>query len=91
MASTDDFAGLSTGLDGPLDHIAIVATSDGTDLAHESRAIYIGVAGDLKITTDGGETVVIPSGVLAVGVPHPIRATRIWATGTTATNIVVGW
>jgi hypothetical protein len=91
MASTDDFAGLSTGLDGPLNHIAVVTTNDATDLAHESRAIYIGVAGDLKIITAGGETVTILSGVLAVGVPHPIRATRIFATGTTATNIVVGW
>lgn len=91
MASTDDFAGLSTGLDGPLNHIASVTADDSNDLAHESRAIYITVAGALKITTAGGETVVIPSGALGIGVPHPIRATRIFATGTSATGIVVGW
>jgi hypothetical protein len=36
----------------------------------------------------GGETCVFPSGSLAAGIVHPIMATQIRATGTTASGIV---
>jgi hypothetical protein len=42
----------------------------------------------LEIVDLQGNTVEIPSGVLAAGIIHPIYATRILADNTTATDIV---
>lgn len=91
MSATDDFAAFAASLIGPLMHLAAVTPSDSADLVHVSRVIFLGAAGAIQLTTEGGETITLASGVLAAGVPHPIRATRIWATSTTATPIVVGW
>lgn len=47
---------------------------------------YVGTAGNIKVTMIGGQTVTfvnIPDGTFM-----PIQVTRIWATGTTATNIL---
>lgn len=91
MSALDDFSFLGKTVDGPASHAAIITPDDSNDLVHATRAIYIGAAGAVKLTTVGGETVVLASGVLAAGVPHPIRATRIFSTGTTATPVVVVW
>lgn len=55
-------------------------------LLHETRGVYVGVAGDLKCDLADGDTVTFVG--LAGGIIHPIRATRIYATGTSATSIV---
>lgn len=91
MAAIDDYASQATGLDSPFAHLAIASPSDTVDLVDVSRVIYIGAAGALKVTTEGGETITIASGVLGVGSPHKLRLSRIWSTGTTATPILVGW
>lgn len=91
MAAIDDYATLQPGLDSPLIHMAVVTPSDTLDLTDVTRSVYIGAAGALKVTTEGGETLTLASGVLAVGVKHDLRLTRIWATGTTATPIVAAW
>lgn len=91
MAAIDDYSNQATGLDSALAHLVIVSPSDTVDLVDVSRVIYIGAAGALKVTTEGGETVVIASGVLSAGVPHKLRVSRVWATGTTATPILAGW
>lgn len=63
--------------------------SDTDDLVHSSRGIYVGVAGDLTVNfanNIGGGT-----GVLLKAVPvgyYPFRISRLWSTGTTATNVV---
>lgn len=88
MPAIDDSRGKGTGLSDTLSHLANVTPDNGNDLTYASRAIYVEVAGTLAITTLGGETVTTPS--LNQGW-HPIRATRIFATGTTATGIMVGW
>lgn len=72
----------------PVANLANVTPSDGTDLAVFSRAIYVGTAGAVKLTTVGGQDITTPT--LAVGW-HPIRASRIWSTGTTASNIMIGY
>lgn len=43
----------------------------------------------ITITTLGGEMVTLSG--LAGGILHPIRATRIWNTGTTVTNVAAYW
>lgn len=92
-AAVDDFASNPQrgSVVAPLDHLAIVTPSDSVDLSHVSRALYLSAVGAVKLTTVGGETVTIASGVLAAGVLHPIRATRIFATGTDAITIIAGW
>jgi hypothetical protein len=51
--------------------------------------LYIGGAGNIRVLTAGGDDVVF-TGVLA-GSFLPIQVTRVFATDTTATNIVALW
>ena len=72
----------------PAYHAATVTPSDTVDLLAASTAIFVGGAGNLRVRMLGGEVVVF------IGLPvgwHPIRVTRVMATSTTATNIVVVW
>lgn len=66
-----------------------VTPSNGTDLAEDTRGIYIGGSGSLKVDVSDGSnvTTVILFG-LAVGVVHPLAVRRIYENDTTATNIV---
>lgn len=68
---------------------AAVTPSDSADLTYDTRALYVGGAGDISIITENGQTVTL------VGVPAgsflPISVSRVRATGTTATNIVAFW
>ena len=75
-----------TGYDAPAENVNSVTPADGSDLAHVSRALYIGGTGDVKIDTISGDTVTF-TGVLA-GSFLPIRVARVYSTGTTATNIL---
>lgn len=50
------------------------------------RAIWVGGAGNIALTTSNGEDVTI-SGIIA-GTLLPIRPSRIKSTSTTATNLV---
>jgi hypothetical protein len=54
-----------------------------------TNGIYVGAAGDLQVTLKGmpdGESIVFKG--LVAGMIHPIKAKRIWAASTTATNIL---
>lgn len=48
--------------------------------------IYVGGAGNLKVTTERGDVVTFSA--VPVGTVLPIRTSLVWATGTTATNLV---
>ena len=63
-----------------------VTTSDTVDLSVVTRGLYVGVAGDVKVTM-ADDTVITFVG-LAAGIEHAIAAKRVWATGTTATSIL---
>ena len=69
----------------PADGAAAVTPNDGADLAHVARALYVGSTGDIKIDTPNGDTVTFSA--VPVGI-FPVRANRVYSTGTTATNIV---
>lgn len=62
-----------------------ITTSDTVDLASPS-VVYVGGGGDVKVTTANGDVVTF-TGLVAGGV-IPVRVKRVWATGTTATNLV---
>lgn len=63
-----------------------VTKSDTVDIKKGSRALYVGVSGDLVVRAVGSDTNVTFKAA-AVGY-HPIEASRVMATGTTAADIV---
>ncbi len=62
-----------------------VTPSDTVNLATPS-VIFVGGAGNVRVTTAQGDDVVF-SGAQAGGV-IPVQVIRVWATNTTATNLV---
>lgn len=63
-----------------------ITPSDSTDLTAETRAIYVGSAGDVAAVLASGDEVSFVG--LAGGTVLPIRERRIKATGTTADALV---
>jgi len=70
----------------PATKAVAITTSDSADLADVSRAIYVGVTGNVKVDMVQGGTVTLLAAV--AGSVLPIRASRVYATGTTATNLI---
>lgn len=82
---TDIFSALSEGLESPPSNAFNVTADDAADLAFTTRGLNVAQSGNVRLTTLGGDTVTV---ALSAGIVFPIRANRIWATGTTATGIV---
>jgi len=64
----------------------IAITPANTDLVQPCRALYVGGAGNLRISDTGGGSVLfsnVPAGTIL-----PVMVTRVSSTDTTATNIV---
>lgn len=68
---------------------AAIVTHDTNELPSYSRQIYCGGAGDIKLITVGGTTLTFKA--VPVGTLLPVRAKLVFATGTTATNLVAIW
>lgn len=81
----DAFTTYTPGLESPAKHLDPVLPDDGADLATASRAINVAQSGFVRLTTVEGDTATV---YVAAGIAFPIRARRIWSTGTTATSIV---
>lgn len=81
----DDFSEFTPGLESPAVGIRQVTPSDTADIYMASRAINVATTGAVRVTTVGGTTETI---YIAAGIAFPIRAQRVWQTGTTATGIV---
>ncbi|WP_136443999.1 spike base protein, RCAP_Rcc01079 family [Pacificoceanicola onchidii] len=62
-----------------------ISPDDATDLSTVTRALNVGIAGAVRATLLDGSVVTLN---LAAGTVFPMRATRVWATGTTAGDIV---
>ena len=87
---TDAFSSLADNVSAPSTHATTVTPSDTVDLTNIPKAIYIGGAGDvvvIGVNAPTGATGVTFKAV-AAGTILPVRARRLLATGTTATNIV---
>lgn len=63
---------------------AAVTPSDSVNLSQPS-VIYVGGAGNVKVTTAQGSDVTF-TGVLG-GTVLPVQVIRVWSTGTTATTM----
>ena len=68
-------------------NIPNVATEDGS--GNNGCVLYVGGAGTLKVTTVGGDEVTFV-GVTA-GSFIPVQVLQVFATGTSATNIIALW
>ena len=72
---------------GPLNRGTAIIPDDTGDLPFQTRAVMVGMAGDLAVRMAGGEELVLPA--LRPGVVYPLALTRVLAAGTTAGSIVV--
>lgn len=62
-----------------------ITPSDSVNLPTPS-VVYVGVSGNVRITTAQGTTVTFAN--VASGTIVPVQALRVWSTGTTATSLV---
>lgn len=85
---TDPFSGNVDKIDQPAESIADITPSDDTEFDPPSRALWVGGAGNVSVTTVNGHEAVI-QGVQA-GTLLPIRVTKVKA-ATTATLIQRWW
>lgn len=84
MANT--FESWAADRSSPAQNAFVVTPNDSADLAYAARSLFVGGAGNIAVDTTGGDTVTF-TGVVA-GTILPVSVARVYATGTTATNIV---
>ena len=85
----DTFSAQRAGLSSPAEDGEPVTPNDGAELANASRYLWVGGAGNVHLTTIMGTEVTL-EGIWG-GTLIPIRARKVFATGTTATLIVALW
>jgi len=86
MAAPDNIKRLHTSMSSPAEDAFLVTPNDGVDLAEMTKALLVGVAGNIAVTLSGmadGTSIILPC---PVGY-NPLRVSRVWATGTTASGI----
>lgn len=70
----------------PAESLVTITPHDTNPLPKPIRALYVGATGDVKLVDMAGATITLTG--LAAGMFHPVCATLIFATDTTATAIV---
>lgn len=81
-----DLTTLQPGLESPPSRAFAVTPTDAADLTIPIRGLMVAAGGNVALVTRGGDTATLPG--LEPGVQYAVLATRILATGTTATGIV---
>ena len=71
----------------PSDTVVIPVPGGGAGV-NNGCVLYIGVAGDLKVTTVGGDEVTFKN--VPVGF-FPVNVLKVWATGTLASEVIALW
>ena len=82
----DTFDNHAVSLTSPVTDAEAVTPNDTSDLAHVTRALYVGVGGELSVQMLSGDLITLSN--VQPGVVYPIRVRRIMATGTTAAALV---
>jgi hypothetical protein len=85
MSISDKFQNTQPGLSGPVQGGFDIVPADGADLPEVTRGLMVTSAGDLAVVLKNGDAITLPG--LTPGVIYPVRATRVEATGTTATGV----
>ena len=71
---------------------AIMATGENYEIysGHQEGAVlYIGTAGNLRVTTVGGDDITFQG--INTGAFFPVNVVKVWTTGTSADNIIALW
>jgi len=68
---------------------AAAVTADDTATLEAAAVIYVGGAGNVKVDTKGGDAVTFNG--MSAGDILPVLVTKVYDTGTTATNMVALW
>jgi hypothetical protein len=68
-------------------NIPSVSTEDGS--GNNGCVLYVGGTGNLRVLTAGGDTITFTN--MPAGTFVPVQVLRVYATSTTATNIVALW
>lgn len=63
-----------------------ITPSDVDNLIHPTTALYVGVAGNIKLELSGGGIITLTN--LVAGAWHPISAIKVFANDTTCIEIV---
>lgn len=85
----DEFENMAQSPTTPSEFMFDVTPNDAGDLERVTKAIHLNEPGDVRVTAkDMPEGTSVTLRNIPVGVPYPVRAKRIWQTGTTATGIV---
>ncbi len=80
----DRFADLMPGLSSPPTAIVSITPDDDNDLAQATRALNVSAPGNIRVTMLEGQIETI---FVGAGIAFPLRAVRVWATGTDAGGI----
>lgn len=90
MPATDNFSRFQVGDNNEYRNAVAVTPHDTNELANVTRAIYIGGgSGALKVDLVDSGTVTFSG--LVTGTVLPVRAKKVYSTGTSATNIIALW
>lgn len=83
--ATDNFSNLQPGLNAPASSGFAITPHDTNELTRVPRAIYIGTGGTLVATVGGTDLTFknLPSGSML-----SVRASKVKATNTTATDLI---
>jgi hypothetical protein len=83
---SSDFTSRAASQSGPASMLRLVTPDDATDLPDgPTRSLFVGVGGTLTVTDLQGRVTTLRS---APHQYHPIRVSRVLATGTTASEII---
>lgn len=83
----DTFDSHAVSITAPPSNAASVTPSDTADLPFISRAVYVGTPGDLHVLTLEGQDVTYKD----LTGTKVLRVARVFATGTTASDIIAEW
>jgi hypothetical protein len=85
----DPFGSIFTGPRGPYQQAFAIAPDDAQDLPTFAAALWVGTGGSLTVMLRGMTTpVTIPNVAASTAAPVPLYVRRVYATGTTASNLI---
>ncbi len=87
MAAVNKFVGLKSDM-APAGNAFAITPHDTNELAFVTRGLYLGVSGDVAVTTSNGDEVTFLN--MAAGIIHPLRVKIVKDTGTDADLGIIG-
>lgn len=87
MAAVNKFVGLKSDM-APAGNAFTITPHDTNELAFVTRGLYLGVSGDVAVTTSNGDEVTFLN--MAAGIIHPLRVKIVKDTGTDADLGIIG-